>query len=345
MNRIVILVAALSMAGCAGTYKPTFEHAERVEPISVHVIPVVTKEEMDVQIVVSDSSAVSGQYGLIGAMVGAVIDSAINRKNAIAAEVLAEVTRELTQEYDIIAAAKQSVEGVGGSERWRVLMIEDPVSTVGWDDIANNAFDAGEAEAVVVLDYDYALTPAANQVRVNVDQRVYLRSTEKKGGKNRKAESLRSFTYYSPQVTLVARPYNDGEKDEILELVREEYGERIAARPEEKDDLEKAMEKQLEEIQESDTIPLPRAMRESWTPELLAKYLDESTQHIAFMLRHDWETATVPEDQAIRTEDTYMTINANGMAFTDKGKDVGQLDANQVYRSQWGHMYSVPITE
>ena len=345
MKKLFVIIATLSLAGCAGTYKTTFDHAERVDPITVHVVPVVTKEEMDVQIVVADSSAATAQFGLIGAMVGSIIDSAVNKKNAIAAERLAEVVRELTGEYDLFAAASQSAVNVGNNDRWKILTIEDSVSTVGWDDAAKNAFDNSDAAAVVLLDYDYALTPAANQVRVNVDQRVYLRSAQTKKDGIRKPDSLRSFTYFSPQIDLVRRDYLDGEKEDIIQDVRENYGERMAARPEEKDDLEKALEKEIEELEASSTIPLPLAMRESWSPELLMLYLNESINHIAFMLRHDWEQATVPEDSAVRTEKSYMAVNVNGMLFNNKGEGVGRLDSNQIYRSQYGHMHSVPSSE
>ncbi len=334
----------MSLAGCAGSYKPTFDHAERVEPISVHVAPVLSKEEMDVQIVVADSSAATAQFGMIGGLVGAVIDSAINKRNAIRAERLAEIVREMTVEYDLFSAASQSA-AVGDGERWIVVQADDAMTTVGFDDVANNAFSASESEAVVVLDFDYALTPAANQVRVNVDQRVYLRSTPKSNNKNRKPESLRSFTYYSPQVVLVQRAFEDGEKDRLVALLRENYAERIAARPEEREDLEKARDSEIEELMEAETIPLALSIRETWTPELLSGYLDQSVEHMRFMLRHDWETATVPEDPAARTEDDYFTINAYGQSFVTKGKDVGRLDGNEIYRSQYGHMHSLPVTE
>lgn len=342
VKRILIAVAAMALAGCAGSYKPTFDHAERVEPISVHVAPVLSKEEMDVQIVVADSSAATAQFGLIGGLVGAVVDSAINRRNAIKAERLAEIVREKTVEYDLFSAATRSA-AVGDGERWTVVEAEEATTSVGYDDIANNAFNASEAEAVVVLAFDYALTPAVNQVRVNVDQRVYLRSTPKSNNRNRKPESLRTFTYYSPQVELVQRPFDDGEKERLIGLLKEDYAERIAARPDERDDLEKARDSEVEELTKADVIPLVLAIHEAWTPELLTGYLDQSVEHIAFMLRHDWETATVPDDPAARSEDEYLTINAYGQSFITKGKDVGRKDDNEIYRSQWGHMHSMPI--
>jgi len=40
---------ALAASGCAGNYKTTFEHAERVEPIAVHVIPVMNVESSDAE--------------------------------------------------------------------------------------------------------------------------------------------------------------------------------------------------------------------------------------------------------------------------------------------------------
>jgi len=344
MKRILVLVAILGLAGCAGNYQTTFDHDAAPEPITVHVVPVVTKEEMDVQIQVADSSATSTQFGLIGGLVGAIIDSAVNKRRAIEAERRAEVLREISGEYDIVNAAHQSTLRVGNHERWEILTIDEPTSTAGFDDLANDAFEAGTARAIVILDFDYALTPAINQVRVNVTQRVYDREMEKKGDKNRKPRSTRMFTYYSPAQELASRPYEAGEKEKLIELLKAGYAERIAAHPEESEDLEKSMEAELKDLEESTTIPEPIAIRETWTAELLQTYLDQSVDHMAFMIRHDWEAATVPEE-AERTEDVITVVNANGMTFQDKGKDIGRLDANEVYRSQYGNIYSIPIIE
>ena len=130
----------------------------------------------------------------------------------------------------------------------------------------------------------------------------------------------------------------------MINELSENYAERIAARPDEKDDLEKARDSEIEELTEAQIIPLALAISETWTPELLGGYLDQSIAHVGFMLRHDWETATIPEDAKVRSEDDYFTVNANGQTFVTKGKDVGRLDDNEIYRSQWGHMHSLPIT-
>lgn len=344
MKRIFLVLTALAVSGCAGTYKTTFDHEAAPEPISIHVVPVVAKEEMDVQIVVADSSAATGQFGLIGGLVGAIIDSAMNKRAAIEAERRAEILRDLTVEYDLLGAAHQSTLRVGNDDRWKILTVEEPVTTVGWDDAANDAFESGDAAAVAVLDFDFAMTPLINQVRVHVDQRIYLRSDEKKSKRNRKPQSLRSFTYYSPVHALVTRPYNDGEKEALVDAVKSGYAERMVAHPEEAEDLQKSMEAELEDLEESTVIPEPVSFRETWTAEMLTSYLDQSIDHIAFMLRHDWEAATVPEEE-VRTEDEFLIVNANGMTFKDKGKNVARLDQNTVFRSQWGNIYSVPVDE
>ncbi|MDH5620156.1 MAG: hypothetical protein OEZ11_16205 [Gammaproteobacteria bacterium] len=315
-----------------------------MEPITVDVVPVLAKEELDVQIVVADSSAATAQYGLIGALVGAVIDSAVNKRNAVVAERRAEVIRELTGEYDIVEAAHKATLRIGDHERFAVLAVSEPTTSVGWDDLANDAFESGTADVVVVLDFDFALTPTADQVRVNADQRVYFRSTAKKKDKNRKPASFRTFTYFSPVQTVVNRPFEDGEKEQLLDALQDDYEERMTAHPDEKDDLEKAMKAEIEDLQKADTIPEVLALRETWTTEQLSRYLDQSIDHIAFMLRHDWESASVPEE-SVRTEDKFVVVNANGFAMQDKGKDIARLDENEIYRSQWGHMYSVPAPE
>lgn len=344
MHRLFLVFSVLVLSGCAGNYKTTFNHAEAVGPIAVEIVPVVAKEELDVQIVVADSSAATAQYGLIGALVGAIIDSAVNKRNAIVAERRAEVIRTLTGEYDIVEAAHKTTLNIDDDERFNVISVNSPTTSVGWDDLANNAFDSGEADAIAVLDFDFALTPTANQVRVNVDQRIYLRSTEKKSDRNRKPESVRSFTYFSPAQAIADRPFKDGEKEELLEYLRSDYEERLAAHPEEKDDLEKSMQAEIEDLEKAETIPENLALLETWTTEQLTRYLDQSITHIAFMLHHDWVSQTVPE-QDVRTEDQYPVVNANGMTLVDKGKDIGRLDENEIYRSQWGNIYSVPVAE
>ena len=341
MKQLSVVLALFFLAGCAGTYKTTFDHEARTEPLAVHVVPVVPKEEMDVLIVVSDSSAAGAQYGLIGALVTSVIDSVVNKKNAVVAERKAEVIREASSEYDLFNAAHQSTLRIGNNDRWNILSVDDPKTLAGLDDAANTSFENSDAEAVVLLVFDYALTPAANQVRVDVDQRVYLRSTPKKSSGNRKAHSTRSFIYFSPEQTLTMRPYEEGEKEQMIKTVSDDYAERMVAHPEEKDDLQKAMEKELEEIQESDTIPDVLAMRETWDGDKVARYLDQSVDHIAWMLRHDWAATTVPEQEQ-RTAESYAVVQDNGWLQQDKGDDVGELDGNTIYRSQWGHMYSVP---
>lgn len=344
MHRLVLVLLVLVLSGCAGNYKTTFNHAEAVGPITVEIVPVVAKEELDVQIVVADSSAATAQYGLIGALVGAVIDSAVNKRNAIVAERRAEVIRTLTGEYDIVSTAHKTTLNIDNHERFEVLTVNDPTTSVGWDDLANNAFESGDAQAIAVLDFDFALTPTANQVRVNVDQRIYLRSTEKKSDRNRKPESVRSFTYFSPAQPIVSRPFEEGEKDELLKYLRSDYEERMTAHPEEKEDLEKSMKAEIKDLEEAETIPENLALLETWTTEQLTRYLDQSITHISFMLHHDWVSHTVPEE-AVRTEDQFPVVNANGMTLMDKGKDIGRLDENEVYRSQWGNMVSVPIPQ
>ena len=74
MRILSLLSLLLLVTGCA-SYKPTFPTTEAAQTESLYVQPVLHQEEVAVQVVVADSSATTAQYGAIGALVGAIIDS------------------------------------------------------------------------------------------------------------------------------------------------------------------------------------------------------------------------------------------------------------------------------
>ncbi len=340
MKRILTLLTTLSLAGCAGNYSTTFDRPADAEPVKVQVAPIMNQEEMSIQFVQSDTSGVGGQYGLIGALVSATIDAAVNASNARKAERKAETIREMTADYDLVFAAQQSALNIGQSELWTILAVNEPIATEEDDAIAAEMLASSEADAVVQLSIAYALTPSLQQLRADLEQEVYLRSEFVERGKAR-AASRRLMTYLSPVQTLDYRPFREGEKQELLEALRADYAALIEARPEEADDLQKALEKELEELEDLEQIPDEVAIREGWSTASLTRYLDQSVNHLAEMVRLDWTARIVPE-QEDRTKESFTIITQTGMGFAEKGRKIGQLDSNTIYRSQWGSIYSVP---
>ena len=340
MKQLLAVLATLSLVGCAGSYSTTFDRTADAEPVTVHVAPVLNQEEMAIQFVATDSSAATAQFGLIGALVGSVVDATINAANARKAERKAEFIREMTADYDFVQSAHQSALTIGQSDLWNILAVNEPIATEEGDAIAAEILAAGEADAVVLLNVEYALTPSLQQVRADLNQEVYLRNDFVERGKAR-VSSRRAITYLSPLQTLDYRAFREGEKEELTEALKADYATLIESRPEEADDLQKALEKELEELEELEVIPDEVAIREGWTTELLTLYLDQSVRHLAEMVRLDWTARIVPEPEE-RGKDEFNVITQAGTGWTEKGFKIGELDDNTIYRSRWGSIYSVP---
>jgi len=340
MKNLVAAFALLALTGCAGNYKPTFQHAADAEPVTVYVAPVLNQEEMTVQIVTADSSAATAQYGLIGALVGSVIDSAVNNSRAKKAERRAEVLRDISADYDFIGTAKQTAINVGNHERWKILAIDDPISTDKAAAIAAELFDNSDADAIALLSANYALTPTMDQVRADIDQTIYLRA-DYTPGKRARADSSRTLSYFSPYHPLDYREFAAGEKAAMKDALQAEYDVMLTRQPDDADELKKTLDAEIKDLDEAETIPDHVAIRETWTAPLLRGYLTQSVDHLAYMLQIDWSTTVVPET-AQRTKDQFKAVNHMGMALMDKGEEITRRDGNIIYRSQWGGLYSVP---
>ena len=341
MTRFVLLMFVLATAGCAGNYATTFDHNAAAEPLKLHLAPVLNEEEMDVQVVVADSSAATAQYGLIGALVGGIIDASVNKAREREAERKAAVLRDLTVSLDLAVLAEQTTRAVGERDRWQVSRVNKATATVGWDDLAAGVFESGDADAVVLLDFSYALTPGLDQLRADVRQRVYLRSTKANSKGIRRAASTRTFSYYSPRHPVVFRSFEDGEREELLEELKTEYENRTLARPEAAAELETELAKEIEILEDLENIPAHVAIRETWDSDMLIAYAEQSVDHLSFMIGHDWAQETVPETEE-RTKDRMMYITGTGMLINDKGQNIVTRDQNTVFRSHYGNMYSAP---
>lgn len=343
MRILSLLCLFMLGTGCA-SYKPTFPTTESAQTESLYVQPVLNQEEVAVQVVIADSSASTMQYGALGALIGAIVDSAVNNSRAKKAERKAEVLREATVDYDLIASLREaaSTEQTGGG--WNISMVGDVSAETDIRQMVADKFAASEVDTVIALTATYQLTPTVDQVNVSITQEVFPRHKVNRSTKRQMPSSTRYISYQSPIHAVSYRPYNDGEKEELKKAITYEYEQSIAIKPEEETTLRAALAKELEEIEESTEIPEDRAIAETWTPERLAMYLDESKKHLRFMLEYDWNETEKPDMASANLEDFYPVL-ATGMRVRQRGLNVGELDDNVVYRTAGGAIYSVPPSD
>lgn len=339
MRALITLCIVLVLSGCA-TYKPTFPSSAGVESETLHVLPVLYQEEMAVQVIVADSSATSYQYGAIGALLGAIIDSAVNNSRAKKSERKAEVLRAATVDYALGENLQAAIAVEPAGNGWSVQTVDDITAETEIRDVVRSIFEESEVDTVMVLTATYQLTPSVDQVNVAINQQVFPRS---RSGPRQKPSpsSSRYISYLSPIHAIVYRPFDDGEKELIKAAIKREYEQSIATQAEDEDALRKALAKELQEIDEATEIPEDIAIAETWTPELLAAYLDEAKSHLRYMLTYDWNERVKPKMDNASLE-RFESVTQLGGRRKQSGRNIGNIDNNTVYRTAAGSIFSVP---
>ncbi len=339
MRVLVALYTILALSGCA-TYKPTFPSTEGIESESLHILPVLYQEEMAVQVIVADSSATSYQYGAIGALLGVIIDSAVNNSRAKKAERKAEVLRAATVDYDLIDNLNTAIAVEPAGNGWSVQSVANITAETEVRDIVRSVFAESDVDTVMVLTATYQLTPTVDQVNVSINQQVFPRS--RSGPRHKPTpSSSRYLSYLSPVHAVVFRPFADGEKELIKGAIDREYEQSIATQAEDEDALKKALASELKEIDEATEIPEDIAIAETWTPELLSTYLDEAKIHLRFMLTYDWNERVKPKMDSASLE-RFDAVTQLGGRSKQRGHNIGNIDNNTVYRTAAGSVFSVP---
>ncbi|MEO1035133.1 MAG: hypothetical protein AAFX44_06185 [Pseudomonadota bacterium] len=343
MRLTTLLLATVVVSGCATGYEPTFPSTEGAESETLHVLPVLHQEELAVQVVVADSSAATAQYGALGALVGAIVDSAVNNSRAKQAERKAEVLRQATADYRIMANFQEAIATDSAGRGWSVENIGPVSAEPDVRDQVKDVFASSGVDTVVVLTATYEMVPSLDQVSVSIAQEVYPRPDS--GSTSRpKASSQRTFAYQSPYREVEYRSFVEGEKDLIKASITREYEQSITTQPDEEKDLRKALAKELEELDEATEIPEDIAIKETWPANALADYLDEAKSHLRYMIEFDWNERIVPEVDKEALDEFYV-VNALGVRAKTKGRKIAELDGNVVYRASGGPMYSVPPAE
>lgn len=223
---------------------------------------------------------------------------------------------------------------------WTVDSIGDVTAETEIREGVREIFASTDVDTVMVLTGTYQLTPTVDQVSVWIKQEVFPRARAVDTQKPTPSSS-RYLVYQSPLHPPVFRPFADGEKQLLKTAIEREYAQAIATEAEDEESLRKALESELKEIDEATEITEEIAIAETWTPALLAGYLDEAKTHLRFMLEYDWNERVKPEMETASLEE-FQTVVASGVRTKYKGYRVGDLDNNLVYRTAGGTIYSVP---
>ena len=325
MRAFVITVSFLLISSCV-PYRPTFPTVKGKETESVYVMPVLQQTEFDVQIVRTYYSGVGYQFGVTGIVVAAILDGTIAAGRFEEAERKAEVIRAAAVDYDLIDNLKSAVEVEPAGIGWGVQETTEVTADTRIGRKVLEAFADRKVDTVIVLIASYRLTPSLDQLNVTLRQQIYPRASSASVAMPWPS-STRDLGYMSPKHPVLYRPFRDGEREQLRNEIAQAYEQAIAANPEREEKLRKNLAEELQDLDEATEIPENVAIAETWTPELLGKYLEQAKNHLRFMLEYDWNERVKPKF-IIADMEEFDAVMEVGQA-TWRGLVVGTFDKMQ----------------
>lgn len=153
----VVIVSFLLMSGCA-TYSPIVQETDKESIQTLRVISLVPQEEIKVQINIQNSSAAGAQFGLLGAIVSAAIDSSVNNSRAKKSEAQSDNLRNALMDVDVTKAFHDAVRKGVESISWAEVTAFEIRNKFDRKDMNKLAAEMKE-DAVLVVTSNYSLTP------------------------------------------------------------------------------------------------------------------------------------------------------------------------------------------
>lgn len=203
MKILVVIVSFLVMSGCA-TYSPIVQETDKETIQTLRVISLVLQEEIKVQINVQNSSAAGAQFGLLGAIVSAAIDSSVNNSRAKKSETQSDNLRNALMDVDVTKALHDAVRKGVESISWAEVTAFEIRNKFDRKDMKTLAAEMKE-DAVLVVTSNYSLTPKQEFLEFESRTKFYKpkSSTSGKKGKYllRIPKSASTLLYQSDFVT------------------------------------------------------------------------------------------------------------------------------------------------
>ncbi|MEN7341793.1 MAG: hypothetical protein AAAFM81_02585 [Pseudomonadota bacterium] len=202
-------------------------------------------------------------------------------------------------------------------------------------------FDTVSADTILLLRVDALLETSMDRVRVTVTQKQYERRRHR-SGKKAKPREERQVSYLSAPRAIDQRAYLDGEKAEEIEALETELAATVDPETGKRSRAAKLIERKLEVVRDSETVPAYVAVAESWGSESVAEYTPALIDHLSLMLRLVWDEPDRPANfrqSAVRFRFRSTIDNDN---MTSRGVVVREHEGHDIYRNFKDYLFSVP---
>jgi hypothetical protein len=176
----VCIIAASLLFACSSnpTHIAISDEVRNTQP-SADVVLATSQKEIYADIMAANSSAVSVQFGLLGALIGAVVDASVNSGKSKTAEKKVAVVKDSLLDYDFNSELKNNLDQELQNISW--LNIESLVEENGYDQTKlNSVFEASTSDAVFIVEAGYYLVPDFNHFKLSVNINAYAKNQDLK---------------------------------------------------------------------------------------------------------------------------------------------------------------------
>ncbi|MBR9812944.1 hypothetical protein GYB61_03685 [bacterium] len=206
---LAIAATALLAAGCATPINQPLT-AEATQSVRTSkVVPSVKQSEIGAIIDVQNTGAVMAQFGIIGALIGAAVDSSVNASRTKSAEELLKDIRNDLIEFDFYSVYSARIDD--SIRRGEVLSASKSEPTKSFNDQALTAIArTADEDAVLYLIGDYNFNASFSAIRTGI-RALLIRSKDAREAGSRKL-TVKDAIYRSTIVASVALPAPADEK-------------------------------------------------------------------------------------------------------------------------------------
>ena len=196
------MLLSLFTSGCAVHYKHDITEEVKSNTNKLNVAVIVHQEEISGQYIYQNSAGVSAQFGLLGGLVGSVIDAGINSSRAEDAEEAVKPYREAIIDFDYSHQLSNKIKNNLTQINW-VERLEYKELTVPTEFKAESLLNGEKDLLALVIEPSYSLTPHFS--RVHVSARITLVTNQNKKTKKKskvKEIFVGKVQYQSPTLAL-----------------------------------------------------------------------------------------------------------------------------------------------
>lgn len=314
----VLLAISFTMAGCSvQPAKIVYQNPETTQKVNVYSL--IEQDELDALYPIQDSSAVSSQFGLVGALVGASIDAGVNAERAeIAEQNLTGIRNELIEfDFDKIFLEEVTKKLKNNVHISSIVAIK---SNEQLED------DIKDGDTYLTLNTSYKMDMDFRTPFIITEVSISQKATDEKLYKN-------TFTYYGH--SLPAPDIANLSEDE-LKLINLTDDQNPKLNPD--------FDPEFDELPEDRELPLEKVSASKWTTEYkgqLEQHLRKGIQNLLTLISNDIKDKTQP------TEYIDKGITPEGYPVYHQSIVVEENDENKVIRftsaARAGAICSMPV--